>query len=167
MSDYSNPGYVFADWEGIEDDDESYAEVPILRKYNYRLETGTVGTDDDNIANVLYNINRMEMTAEKEADDFDDEDELDEALGDLFFMLADIKVHLTWFLEASGDKTNAGTARAVIAVFDEAIEDVRSVRSDQTDDMEEMAAAFPKVYKKLLAIVPSVLDLDNQATGRV
>jgi hypothetical protein len=32
-------------------------------RYDYRLETGTVGTDDENIANVLYNINCMETKA--------------------------------------------------------------------------------------------------------
>ena len=26
----------------------------IIRKYNYKLETGVVGTDDENIANILY-----------------------------------------------------------------------------------------------------------------
>ena len=137
----------------------------ILRIYNYRLETGTVGTDNKDISHVLYNINKMEMTAESEADDFDDEEELDEELGKLFFMLADIKVHMTYFLEAFDGKTNSDTARAVIAVFDEAIEDVRASR--RADDMEIMAEAFQKVYKKLLDIVPSVLELDKQAAGRV
>ncbi len=33
----------------------------IIRMYNYRLETGKVGTDDANIESVLYTINLMEM----------------------------------------------------------------------------------------------------------
>ena len=133
----------------------------ILRKYNYRLETGTVGTDDDNIASILYNINRMEMNVDFETDD---DEELEETLGQLFFMVVDTKVHLDNFLEIFGEKINADTAAAVIAVLDGAIEDIRAAR--EMNDKEKCLAVFPKVYKKLLDTVPSVLALDAQAVGR-
>jgi hypothetical protein len=32
-------------------------------RYNYKLETGEVGSNDENIANALYTINRMETKA--------------------------------------------------------------------------------------------------------
>ena len=134
----------------------------VIRKYNYRLETGTVGTDDDNIANILYNINRMEKNVDFETDD---NEELEETLGQLFFMIADTKIHLTSFMENFGEKSNAGTAAAIMVVLDEAIEDVRNVW-DMTDK-EKCFKLFPKVYKKLLNTVPSVLALEAQASGRV
>jgi len=135
----------------------------IIRKYNYRLETGTVGTDDDNIASVLYNINRMEMKVSFASSDVK---ELDDALGELFFWVVDSMVHLDWFMKASGGKTDATTAAAVIATFEDARDIVREVWPFQ-GDASKAIAVFPKVYKMLLAIVPSILALDAQAVGRV
>jgi len=136
----------------------------IIRKYNYRLETGTVGTDDDNIATILYNINRMEM---RKSFTSSDAQELDKALGNLFFMIADAKVHLIRFLKIFGDKTKEDTVQTVMAALDDAIETVRNARLDKTTDMAKISAAYPKVYKNLLDIVPSVLALDAQAVGRI
>lgn len=53
----------------------------IIRQYNYRLETGTVGTDNENIAQILYNINRMEMKALFTSSD---KEELNKVLDDFF-----------------------------------------------------------------------------------
>lgn len=53
----------------------------IPRRYNYTLETGVVGTDDENIANILYNINRMEMKASFLSETRGD---MQDALGDVF-----------------------------------------------------------------------------------
>ena len=135
----------------------------IIRKYNYRLETGTVGTDNENIATILYNINRMETKAPYA---FSNMKDLEEDLGELFFMIVDAKVHMTRFLKASGEKVEGDTAEAIIAAFDSAMAIVRDVQSDETD-ATEMSAVFVKVYKKLLAIVPFVLALDAQAIGRI
>ncbi len=134
----------------------------MINKYNYRLETGLVGTNDDNIASVLYNINRMEMNAFPA---FADAKEMEEALGELFFMIADAKVHMHRFLDNSVGETDTGTADAVTAALAGAIQIVRDAGSDRSSEAE-MSAAFPKVYKMLLAIVPSVLALDAQANDR-
>ena len=160
----SNPGYVFADWAGIDDDDDDEIVGIIIRKYNYRLETGTVGTDDDNIANILYNINRMEMNVSFSSTNTQ---VLDKALGELFFMVVDSKVHLNQFLKIFCKKVNPETVNTIVETFDRAIEIVRGVRLNQTDDTVKMSEAFPTVYKMLLAIVPTILALDAQAVGRV
>jgi hypothetical protein len=134
----------------------------IIRKYNYKLETGLVGTDDDNIANILYNINRMEMTA---SGAFPNEGELNEALGGLFFMIVDSKVHLNRFLKIFENKTNAASVATVKTAFDDALQIVRADGSPQADAAKK-SAVFPRVYRMLLDIVPSVLALDTQAAGR-
>ena len=141
----------------------------MIRKYNYKLETGTVGTDDDNIANILYNINRMEM---KVSFTSSDKQELDKALSELYFMTVDSKVHLNRFLKDFDGKVEANIVDAILAVLDEAIKtsgnalDEMDEVIDQTDTTK-LCAVFPAVYKNLLAIVPSVLALDDQAVGRV
>ncbi len=127
----------------------------MINRYNYKLETGLAGTNNDNVASVLYNINRMETNVPPA---FTDAREMEEALGELFFMIVDAKVHMNRFLKASGDKTDAGIAGSVIEAFDKAIQIVRDAASEA-----EMTAAFSKVYKILLSIVPFVLALDEQA----
>ena len=134
----------------------------IIRKYNYRLETGTVGTDDENIANVLYNINRLEMKKNFSSSDMD---ALSKALGQLFFLVGDAKGSLLDFLDVHGDKTQADISDKVIAAFDYAIKLLDDV--DDETDTAKVSAVFPEVYKVLLDIVPSVLALDAQAVGRV
>ena len=147
----------------------------ILRKYNYNLETGTVGTDDENIANILYNINRMEMNVPYL---YSDADDFGEDLGQLFFMIADIRVHLNEFFKIFGDKIEVATLAAVNSVSDEVLRIVKKALADYDvisekeetileDESEKMIFVFPEVYKKLLAIVPSILALDAQAVGKV
>ena len=133
----------------------------IIRKYNYRLETGIVGTDDGNIAGILYNINRMEINSDFETDD---NEELEESLEKLFFMIVDSIVHFNNFLETFRGKTNAKTVAVITATLDETIEDVRGVRD--MADKENCFSVFTRVYRKLLEIVPLILTLDAQAAGR-
>ena len=158
MSDYSNPGYVFADWAGIDDDDDSYASVP-LRKYNYRLETGEVGTDDDNIANVLYNINRMEINAYT---DFDDVKEVDKALAELYDLMGTSSAHLNLFIQMFGDKVDNYCVQAVTSVFGSAIRIVKEARA-KSSDFEQKSDVFPTVYKMFLDIVPLIIAIDEEA----
>lgn len=134
----------------------------IIRKYNYKLETGPVGTDDDNIANILYNINRMEMKVSYASTDMD---ALDKELGSLFFLITDAKVHLNRFLKISGAKVSAETAREVIMALDGAMQIVDDALLEESDCLKK-SPAFPAVYGKLLGIVPSVLALDAKAAGR-
>lgn len=133
----------------------------IIRQYNYRLETGIAKTDDENVANILYNINRMEMKASFTSSN---EEVSDKALGELFFMITDAKVHLNRFLKIFGSKTDADTVDTVVAALNEAMQMVRVAR--QETDTAKMVPIFPTVYKKLLDIVPFVLALDAQA-GRI
>lgn len=134
----------------------------IIRKYNYKLETGTVGTDNENIANILYNINRMETNVPYS---FSNIEELNDDLGELFFMIVDAKVHINRFINAYGGKIEADIAGIAITAFDDTMQIVRDAM-DQTDTAK-MSAVFSEVYKKLLDVVPSILALDAQAVGRV
>ena len=155
----SNLGYVFADWAGMDDDEP--VETPILRKYNYRLETGTVGTNDDNIANLLYNINRMEMRVSYS---FSNMEVYDKDMGNLYFMVSDMKVHLNLFLEVFGDKVNSDTLKTVTAALDEAMKstsDIIDYSCSESPDTAKLCEIFPAVYKKLLAIVPAILALEK------
>jgi len=133
----------------------------IIRKYNYKLETGVVGTDDDNIASILYNINRMEMRVSFTSSD---REELDRETGHLFFLIVDAKVHLLRFLKIFDNKVEADTVNTLMETLDESIE---TVRADRTSSPDKMSALFATVYYKLLNTVPTVLALDAQATGRV
>jgi len=150
----SNPGYFFADWTETKN-----AKAPIHRKYNYHLKTGTVGTNDNNIANVLYNINQMESRVSFTSSYLQD---LDNALCELYFMIVDAKVHLNRFLNTSGKKAGDNIANEVFMALDDAIQIVRDAR-DKVPDTTTMSSSFPRVYKKLLDIVPSVLELDDQS----
>jgi len=143
--------------------------MPILRKYNYNLKTGTVGTDDDNLANILYSINRMEMNEDFESDD---EEEIIEELSELHFYLSDAKVHFNNFTEAFGNKLNTDTIAVVINALDKAmIETGAAVKTlsanPEKADLSELSALFPKIFNKMLEIVPAILNLDNQAVGRI
>ncbi|MDR3020814.1 MAG: hypothetical protein LBU66_07930 [Treponema sp.] len=142
-------------------------EGVILRKYNYNLETGTVGTDNEKIAGILYNINRMEMKVSYKTFDIQ---ELDKALGELYFMISDSRSKLNNFLEDFGDKINADTVNTVNTAFDDAMKNAdEAIQLSCLDqpDMTKICLVFPEVYRKLLAIVPSILALDDQAVGRV
>jgi hypothetical protein len=136
----------------------------MIRQYNYRLETGTVGTDDENIAQILYNINQTEMYAGFASSD---RKKLDDTLGKVFFLIVDAKVHLKRFMEASNGKADADTASAIGDACSAAIAAIREVRIMVDEaELETIYAVFPKVYKMLLAIVPPVLALDAQTAGR-
>jgi len=137
----------------------------MLRKYNYNLETGTVGSDDDNIAN-LYNINRMEMKVNFSTSDLD---KLEKPLGELYFMTSDMKVHLNRFMGVYGEKVDGDTFTAIATAIDEAMEMADKAIEDSCDEEPEtqkICEVFPAVYRKLLAIVPTVLLMDDQSTGR-
>ena len=134
----------------------------MLRLYNYNLETGTVGVDDKNLANILYNINRMETKVPYNNSDMV---ELNEDIDELFFWLTEAKVCLADFLEIFSENENNENVDTVAAAIEESIDIVdKAMDEDYNDepDIEIMRAAFPTVYKKLLAIVPNIVLLDEQ-----
>lgn len=135
----------------------------IPRQYNYTLETGTVGTDNENIANILYNINRMEIKASFFSEERTD---MEEALSDVFFMITDTKVHLNRFIKSSGEKLTPETIAAVTAALDRSLKIIRAAETPETDP-NAIHSAMLFAYKSLAAAVPSIQALDDQAVGKV
>lgn len=135
----------------------------IPRRYNYTLETGVVGTDDENIANILYNINRMEMKASFLSETRGD---MQDALGDVFFMITDSKVHLNRFIKEFSEKLNPDTTAAVTTAVDNALETVRAAETPDSDP-NDLHSAMLSAYKKLSAVIPFLQALDDQAVGKV
>ena len=139
----------------------------IIRKYNYNLETGTVGTDDENIANILFNINKMEKRISFKTSDVE---ELKKALGELFFMITDSKVHLFDFLEIFSNKTKEDTVNEVTSILDNAMKKSKAATRESCSpepNTEKICEVFSEIYYIVLKVVPFVLALDDQAVGRV
>ena len=139
----------------------------IIRKYNYNLETGTVGTDDKNIANILFNTNKMEKRVSFTTSDLD---VLKKALGELFFMITDSKVNLFDFLEIFESKTNADTVKMVTFSIDDAMKKSKAATREACSvepDIAKICEVFSEVYNIFLKNIPHVLALDDQAVGRL
>ena len=139
----------------------------IIRKYNYKLEIGTVGTDDDNIAQIIYAINQMEMYISNSTNDLK---ELDGKLGKLYFLTVHSKVHLNRFYKIYYKKIKNETFMEIINILDNMIEEIKANRynenTEEIQNLENMERVFPVVYSKMLDIVPKILALDAQAIGR-
>ena len=139
----------------------------IIRKYNYKLEIGTVGTDDDNIAQIIYAINQMEMYISNSTNDLK---ELDGKLGKLYFLTVHSKVHLNRFYKIYYEKIKNETFMEIINILDNIIEEIKANRynenTEEIQNLENMERVFPVVYSKMLDIVPKILALDAQAIGR-
>ena len=139
----------------------------IIRKYNYKLEIGTVGTDDDNIAQIIYAINQMEMYISNSTNDLK---ELDGKLGKLYFLTVHSKVHLNRFYKIYYEKIKNETFMEIINILDNMIEEIKANRynenTEEIQNLENMERVFPVVYSKMLDIVPKILTLDAQAIGR-
>ena len=130
----------------------------IPRKYNYNLETGTVGTDDDDMANILYNINRMEMKAGYDTNKLED---MQKSFGEAFFMAVDSNIHFGSFAEKHTVRQENAAFEAAKSAVEEAVAILGAVKPPQTD-IALMRSAVRKAYQKLLTAVPSLIDLDNQ-----
>ncbi|MBR1778834.1 MAG: hypothetical protein IJ752_09680 [Alphaproteobacteria bacterium] len=131
----------------------------IPRKYNYNLETGTVGTDDDDMANILYNINCMEMKASYESDDVND---MQTTFGESFSMVTEAAEHLDNFIENHKEKLRSDTIDDAELFLSEAVVILDDVEPPQTD-IELMSNSIKAAYQKMLDAVPSLLKLDEQA----
>jgi len=139
----------------------------IIRKYNYNLETGTVGTDDENIANILFNINKMEKRISFKTSDLE---ELKRALGELFAIITDTKVHLNRFLKIFSNKIKEDTVNEITSILDNAIKKSNAATRESFSpepNSEKICEVFSEVYYIVLEAVPFVLALDDQAVGRV
>ena len=130
----------------------------IPRKYNYNLETGTVGTDDDDMANILYNINRMEMKASYDTDKLED---MQKSFGEAFFMAVDSSVHFESFAEKRKQSQGNTAFETAKNAVEEAVRILGAVTPPQTD-IPLMRSSVRKAYRQLLTAVPSLIDLDNQ-----
>jgi len=139
----------------------------IIRKYNYNLETGTVGTDDENIANILFTINKMEKRISYRTSDLE---ELKKALGELFFMISDCKVHLNRFLKIFSNKIKEETVNEITSILDNAMTVSRAATREAFSpepNTEKICEVFSEIYYLVLKAVPFVLALDDQAVGRL
>jgi len=137
----------------------------IIRKYNYNLETGTVGTDDDNIAAILFNINKMEKRISFKTSDLE---ELKRALGELFAIITDCKVYLNRFLKIFSDKIKEDTVNEITSILDNAMKISRAATREACQpNMEKICEVFSEIYYIVLKAVPFVLALDDQAVGRL
>jgi hypothetical protein len=135
----------------------------MIWQYNYNLKTGAVGTNDGNLAKILYDINRLEVIAPFTHD----VDELDGVMGQFFFMILGMEVAIDDFLEINGEKLSKDTVGRVNAAFDEAMTIVRDNRYDEEDEnpvsAEQMRKAFSDAHNIILDAVPHILDLEQQA----
>ena len=131
----------------------------IPRKYNYNLETGTVGTDDDDMANILYNINRMEMKAAYESDDVDD---MHSAFGESYSMVTEAAERLDHFIEIHNEKLHPDTVDGAQFLLSDAVVVLDDVETPQTD-IELMSNSIKTAYQKMLEAVPSLVLLDEQS----
>ena len=134
----------------------------ITRQYNYNLETGTVGTDDKNMAAIFYDINLMEKKARFASDDAD---ALKEALNETFFLITDVKVHFNRFVKEFEKILDADVRDIVAAVFKTALNQVRQAQT--SENAAEKCAALHDAYAKLLAVVPNLKALDDQSVGKI
>ena len=134
-------------------------ENVIPRKYNYNLETGTVGTDDDDMANILYNVNRMEIKAAYDTDDLED---MQKSFGEAFFMTVDSGVHFNRFAEKNTRIQESPSFKTAKNAIEEAVKIIGAVTPPQTD-ISLMRNSVQKAYQLLLTAIPSLIDLDNQA----
>jgi len=139
----------------------------ILRKYNYNLETGTVGTDDENIANFLFNVNNMEKRISFKTSNLE---ELKRALGELFALITDCKVHLNRFLKIFSNKVKEDTVNEITSILDNAMKFSNAATREACSpepNMEKICEVFSEVNYIVLKAVPFILALDDQAVGRV
>ena len=135
----------------------------IPRRYNYTLETGTVGTDNQDIANILYNVNPMEMKASFSSKA---KEEMEDTLADALFMVTDCKVHFKRFVQDFSEKLNNDDVVAYNSDLDSSLKIIRAAETSDID-INAIHSAILFAYQKMLAGVPRLIDLDDQSLGKV
>ena len=134
----------------------------MIYQYNYNLKTGTVGTNDGNLASILYNINRLEVITPITSDPI----ELDDVLGEFFFMISSMEVSFDKFLKERREKTCEDTVARINSAFDNAFNTIREGRYDEEDEnpvnAEQMRKAFSDAHKSVLDVVPDIVSLEEQ-----
>lgn len=116
----------------------------VPRQYTYSFRTGVVTTDNERLANVLYNINQIDA---KLTQSFED------AAGDAFFLLIDAKINLEDFARENGLTSQSAVVENAL---DKAAEAVKN--ADTLADLESM-------YLMLLETVPVLQNLSDEADG--
>ena len=116
----------------------------VPRQYTYSFRTGVVTTDNERLANVLYNINQIDA---KLTQSFED------AAGDAFFLLIDAKINLEDFVRENGLTSQSAVVENAL---DKAAEAVKN--ADTLADLESM-------YLMLLETVPVLRNLSDEADG--
>lgn len=131
----------------------------IPRQYNYTLSTKTVGVDDNRLASVLYNINRMEMKSEYETEN---KNKALEALGETLYMVADCVMHMETFAEEKNDKVDQQTVKAVLSKLKAIALSLREAGMDNVATAD-MCRALQQSSKQALSVVDDIVKLDEQA----
>jgi hypothetical protein len=135
----------------------------MIGKYNYRLETGDVSTNDDNIASMFYNINLMEKYSQWTTSDIED---LKKKLGEYFANITTVKVHLNRIIKEYADKLCPDTIEKISTTCDKCMtinnRVTRTALSDPNQDITPLWADFHSVYKKMLELVPYIEIIDAQ-----
>ena len=126
-------------------------------QYNYNLSTGTVGTDDDDLASVFYNINRMEMKSEYETEN---SDRAIEALGETLFYVSDILVHFDAFAEKRTNETDAQKVRKIRSTFKSIALSLREAAMEGST-VRDMCKTLHDVSKQSLSVVDDIVALDR------
>lgn len=133
----------------------------ILRKYNYKLASGPVGTDDDNMANVLYSINRMETPAAVQSDE---PAVMTATVNDVFTLVTDCKVSLDRFNAAHKDRIDQSLFQSVTDRFSAEQKRLMNAFVLMTPPAQ-CVELLTDSYKNILATVPSLQKLDEQSFG--
>jgi len=126
-------------------------------QYNYTLSTGPVGTNDDDLAAVFYNINRMEM---KSAYETKNKDRATEALGETLFYVSDILTHFDGFAEKKADGIDAQTVKKIRSTFKGIALSLREAGMEGST-AQDMCKTLRDVSERSLAVVNDIAALDK------
>ncbi|MBO4519627.1 MAG: hypothetical protein J5787_00295 [Alphaproteobacteria bacterium] len=137
------------------------AENTIPRKYNYKLKTGAVGTNDNNMANILFSINKMETPTSIQSEE---QAVMTGLVNDALTLLTDCKVFL--------DRFNTAHKDHIDQTLYQSVSDLYSAEQKRLMDAfilltppDQCAALLTDSYKNILATVPSLQKLDEQSIG--
>ena len=115
-----------------------------MRKYNYRLKTGAVGTNDDNIAAVLYAINQMEMYVPLTTDDLD---KINTTYQQIFFLTMKSRSHLKAFQDNFVNKLDAKLFDEVVKTLGDLCCEIRAIGDTLNKDKPDEDNFFRMVTK--------------------
>jgi hypothetical protein len=115
-----------------------------MRKYNYRLKTGTVGTNDGNIAEILYAINQMEMYVPVTTDDLD---KINTTYQQIFFLTMKSRANLKAFQDNFVNKLDAKLFDEVVKTLGDLLCEIRAIGETLNGEKPDEDNIFRMVTK--------------------